>query len=119
MSINVYKNVDKLNNVQLFSAEIYVPDPAPVIAGRGPPDQAGIRDQAVRGGREAGPLLLSMPGLFNPVMRELVEMNYFYETPVLLDDAKLQRVLGTIRRTSYDDGIHANVEAVLKTPVAA
>jgi len=38
---------------------------------------------------------------------------------VLLDDGKLQRVLGTIRKTPYDDGIRANVEAVLKAPVAA
>ena len=27
--------------------------------------------------------------------------------------------LGVVRKTSYDDGIRANVDAVLKTPVAA
>jgi nucleoside-diphosphate-sugar epimerase len=61
--------------------------------------------------REAGPLLLRAMGIVNPLMRELVEMAYLQQTPVLLDDAKLHGVLGTIRKTPYDDGIRATVAA--------
>jgi nucleoside-diphosphate-sugar epimerase len=61
--------------------------------------------------REATPLLLRALGIFNPVMRELVEMSYLHETPVLLDDTKLRGVLGTIRKTPYDEGIRATVAA--------
>jgi nucleoside-diphosphate-sugar epimerase len=61
--------------------------------------------------REAGPLLLRALGLFDPVLRELVEMSYLHQTPVLLDDAKLHAALGTIAKTPYDDGIKATVAA--------
>jgi nucleoside-diphosphate-sugar epimerase len=61
--------------------------------------------------REAGPLLLRALGLFDPTLRELVEMAYLHQTPVLLDDAKLHAVLGAISKTSYDDGIAATVAA--------
>jgi hypothetical protein len=36
---------------------------------------------------------------------------------VLLDDAKLRGVLGTIRKTSYDHGIRATVEAAGLPPL--
>jgi nucleoside-diphosphate-sugar epimerase len=69
--------------------------------------------------REATPLLLRAIGLFNPTMRELVEMAYLHETPVLLDDRKLHRVLGTIAKTPYDAGIAATVAARFSRTVAA
>jgi hypothetical protein len=43
-------------------------------------------------------------------MGELVEMMYLQETPVLLDDAKLSRHLGGLRRTLYDEGLRQTVE---------
>ncbi len=49
--------------------------------------------------------MLRVVGLFNPVMRELVEMQYLQSDPVILDDSKLALVLGPIRKTSYADGI--------------
>src|ERR1035438_6802516 len=39
--------------------------------------------------RAAGAGLLKFLGLFNPTMREVVEMLYLQETPVILDDSKL------------------------------
>jgi nucleoside-diphosphate-sugar epimerase len=54
--------------------------------------------------------LLRVAGLFNPLMRELVEMQYLQSNPVILDDAKLTRVLGAIKKTSYADGIADTVE---------
>jgi nucleoside-diphosphate-sugar epimerase len=68
---------------------------------------------------EAGPLMLRAVGIFDPKMRELVEMAYLHETPVLLDDAKLRGVIGTIHKTSYDDGVRATVEARFGVPAAA
>lgn len=49
--------------------------------------------------------MLRVLGLFNPLMRELVEMMYLQSHPVLLDDTKLARTLGTLKKTSYADGI--------------
>jgi nucleoside-diphosphate-sugar epimerase len=55
--------------------------------------------------RSAGRTMLRVLGWFNPLMRELPEMLYLQETPVLLDDAKLNAKLGQVHKTSYDDGI--------------
>lgn len=49
--------------------------------------------------------MLRLIGLFDPIMRELVEMNYLQSDPVLLDDHALRTLLPGVRVTSYDDGI--------------
>ena len=53
----------------------------------------------------ANKLMLQVLGLFNPLMRELVEMHYLWTTPVILDDTALYQLLGTIHKTDYDQGI--------------
>lgn len=58
-----------------------------------------------------GPALQRFLGVFNPLLREAVEMNYLWTTPVILDDAKLSRVIGPPRKTSYPDGVRAGVRA--------
>jgi nucleoside-diphosphate-sugar epimerase len=55
--------------------------------------------------RVAGKAMLRMLGLFNPLMREMVEMHYLFTHPVLMDDSALQRLLGPIHKTPYSDGI--------------
>lgn len=60
--------------------------------------------------RSAGPWVLRMGGLFNPLLRELVELHYLAETPVILDDSKLQRQLGAIHKTPYAEGIRQTVD---------
>jgi nucleoside-diphosphate-sugar epimerase len=60
--------------------------------------------------RAVGRGLLKVMGWFNPVMRELVEMLYLEETPVILDDSKLLAKLGTVRKTPYDEGIRKTLE---------
>ena len=60
--------------------------------------------------RSAGRGLLKMLGWFDPVLRELVEMLYLQETPVILDDSKLVTRLGGVRKTSYDEGIRRTLE---------
>jgi nucleoside-diphosphate-sugar epimerase len=49
--------------------------------------------------------MLKILGWFNPLMRELPEMLYLQETPVLLDDTKLRAKLGAVHKTPYDEGI--------------
>ena len=57
---------------------------------------------------------LRVMGLFNPLMREMVEMNYLQTSPVILDESALSTLLGTTRRTSYEAGLKASLEAALQ-----
>lgn len=106
---------------------IYLPDVGPVVekltrtpeaygrwwhlAGAGTITQREVARQAYAlAGRApklmvAGKTLLRGLGLFNPLMRELVEMNYLMTEPVVLDDSALIRLIGPIEKTSYEDGI--------------
>ena len=59
----------------------------------------------------AGKTMLRLVGLFQPIMRELVEMNYLLTTPVLLDDNALVGLLGSVRRTGYAEGLRLTLEA--------
>jgi nucleoside-diphosphate-sugar epimerase len=60
--------------------------------------------------RAAGRGLLKLLGYFNPNVREVVEMLYLQETPVILDDSKLTSRLGAIHKTSYDEGIQKTLD---------
>jgi len=61
--------------------------------------------------RVAGKWTLRVLGLFNPLLRELVEMNYLLTTPVLMDDRALTRLLGDIRKTLYETGLKLTLDA--------
>ncbi|HVU44742.1 MAG TPA: NAD-dependent epimerase/dehydratase family protein [Terracidiphilus sp.] len=61
----------------------------------------------------AGKTTLRLMGLFNPLMREMVEMHYLQTDPVLLDDSRLIKLLGRVQRTSYEDGIRRTLDALL------
>ncbi len=60
----------------------------------------------------AGKTTLRLMGLFSPLMREMVEMHYLLTTPVLMEDSRLVKLLGSVQRTSYDDGIRLTLEAL-------
>lgn len=53
----------------------------------------------------AGKTMLRLAGLFDPLMRELVEMHYLMTTPVIFDGSALERAIGAIAKTPYADGI--------------
>jgi nucleoside-diphosphate-sugar epimerase len=59
--------------------------------------------------RTVGAGMLKFLGWFNPTMREVVEMLYLQETPVILDDRKLLAKL-PVHKTPYDDGIRQTLE---------
>jgi nucleoside-diphosphate-sugar epimerase len=61
--------------------------------------------------RVAGKNMLRLLGLFNFLMREMVEMHYLWTTPVLLDDSALHGLLGSIPKTSYEEGLRLSIEA--------
>ncbi|OAJ54512.1 NAD-dependent epimerase/dehydratase family protein [Paraburkholderia ginsengiterrae] len=112
---------------------IYLPDAGPVVekltrtpeaygrwwhlAGAGTITQREVARQAYAlAGREpslmvAGKTLLRLLGLFNPMMRELVEMNYLMTEPVVLDDSALTKLIGPIARTPYEEGIRRSFDA--------
>lgn len=59
--------------------------------------------------RAVGAGMLKLLGIFNPTMREVVEMLYLQETPVILDDSKLLAKF-PVKKTSYDEGIQKTLE---------
>jgi nucleoside-diphosphate-sugar epimerase len=63
----------------------------------------------------AGKTTLRLMGLFNPLMREMVEMNYLQTSPLVLDDSDLRGLLGDIQKTPYDDGIRQCVETARRS----
>lgn len=66
--------------------------------------------------RVAGRTLLKVMGWFSPLMRELPEMLYLQETPVILDDSKLAAKFPTLHKTPYDEGIAKTFEWMKGSP---
>ncbi|RFU47885.1 NAD-dependent epimerase/dehydratase family protein [Paraburkholderia sp. DHOC27] len=112
---------------------VFVPDVGPVVekltrtpeaygrwlhlAGVGTITQREIAKQAYAlAGREptlmvAGKTMLRMLGLFNPIIRETVEMNYLMTEPLVLDDSALRALIGPVHKTPYEEGIRLSFEA--------
>jgi nucleoside-diphosphate-sugar epimerase len=55
--------------------------------------------------------MIQLMGIANPFMREVVEMTYLFERPLVLDDAKLHAVLPHVQKTSYADGVRLAIAA--------
>jgi nucleoside-diphosphate-sugar epimerase len=62
--------------------------------------------------RVAGKFMLRVLGLFNPLLREVVEMHYLWTTPVKLDDTRLRQLLPNLHKTPYAEGIRATIDAM-------
>lgn len=56
--------------------------------------------------------MLRLLGLFQPFMRELVEMHYLLTNPVLMDDSALRGLLGPVHKTPYAEGIRQTLAAL-------
>ena len=54
---------------------------------------------------------LQLLGLFNPLLREVAEMNYLQTQPLFLDDTGLTNLLGPLEKTTYPDGVRASLAA--------
>jgi hypothetical protein len=55
--------------------------------------------------------MLRVLGLFNPFLREVVEMHYLWTT-VKLDDTRLRQLLPNLHKTPYPEGIRATMDAM-------
>ena len=64
--------------------------------------------------RVVGKTMLRLIGLFNPFMREMVEMNYLMTDPLIMDDSALQELIGPLRKTPYAEGIRQTLAAVAR-----
>jgi len=60
----------------------------------------------------AGKAMLRIFGLFNPMVRELVEMHYLQTSPVILDDTRLRNMLGDLPKTPYKQGIQETLASI-------
>ncbi|MGI8959649.1 MAG: NAD-dependent epimerase/dehydratase family protein [Bryobacteraceae bacterium] len=118
---------------------VFVPDVGPVVialaekseaygrawnlAGAGTVTQRDLAERVFRMAgakprlRIAGKNTLRLLGLFNPIMRELVEMNYLLTTPVLMDDSVLHHLLGAVRKTPYDEGLRLSLDAMRRNTI--
>ncbi|MBU9710218.1 NAD-dependent epimerase/dehydratase family protein [Evansella tamaricis] len=54
--------------------------------------------------------MIQFIGLFSPFMRELVEMMYLTETPVLLSGEKYKTEIGPLPRTPYKQGLQETIK---------
>jgi nucleoside-diphosphate-sugar epimerase len=112
---------------------VYVPDVGPVVvkllatpaafghvwhlAGAGVTSQKALVDEIGRQighplkVRAAGKWMVRAIGWFNPLMRELAEMNYLLTEPVILDDSALQKLIGPVAKTPYAEGVRRTLEA--------
>lgn len=121
------KTADMIGPIDTPHEFVYVPDVGPValalaakpeargrwwnLAGAGTTSQKQMAEMAfaITGKkpklRVVGKTMLRVMGIFVPFMRELVEMSYLQTTPVLMDDSALTKLLGGIKKTSYDDGV--------------
>jgi nucleoside-diphosphate-sugar epimerase len=61
--------------------------------------------------RAAGLGMLRVIGLFQPIMRELVEMNYLLTDPFIMDDTALRVLLGNAKTTPLEEGLRQSLEA--------
>ncbi|MEI7024253.1 SDR family NAD(P)-dependent oxidoreductase [Paenibacillus sp. y28] len=91
----------------------HIPGPA-LISGR---DLVRIAQQA-SGKRKAviplGKISLSLFGLFNPVMKEVVEMLYLTEEPFVLSGEKYEQAFGPIRWTPHEQAIAATIRSLME-----
>jgi nucleoside-diphosphate-sugar epimerase len=63
--------------------------------------------------RTVWPLTMRLVGLVNPVVGEMREMVYQYDSPYIFDSSKYAKAFG-FAGTPYAEGIHATAEAVKK-----
>ncbi|HTS25414.1 MAG TPA: NAD(P)H-binding protein [Bryobacteraceae bacterium] len=115
---------------------VYIPDTGPVIVDLascaecygeawnfGGPNEINTLDFITRVYRAAGGSpkyramgrgVLRVMGWFSPLYKELPEMLYLQEMPVILDDSKLRAKFPGVRKTPYDEGIAKTLDWMRK-----
>ncbi|MEJ8547228.1 SDR family NAD(P)-dependent oxidoreductase [Brevibacillus borstelensis] len=120
-----------IGNMRVPREFVYLPDAAFMIAELAARDEAYEQNWNIPGaglisGKEivriarqasgsAKPVIplgragLSVLGMFAPVMKEVVEMLYLTEEPLVLSGEKYERLIGPIRATAFEQGIAKTV----------
>ncbi|MFK7691702.1 NAD-dependent epimerase/dehydratase family protein [Paenibacillus sp. HJGM_3] len=128
-----------IGNMTVPREYVYLPDAAYMIAELADRDDAygqnwhipgaGVISgkEIVRIAREAshtskpviplGRVGLSLLGMAVPVMKEVVEMLYLTEEPLVLSGNKYESMIGPMRATSFEEGIKETVRAVRRKMV--
>ncbi len=58
--------------------------------------------------------MISFLGFFSPLMKEMVEMMYLNESPIILSGEKYEKEIGPIPRTPYQQGIQETISWIKK-----
>lgn len=58
-----------------------------------------------KGFRSISKTIIKLMGVINPFMKEMVEMMYLYEQPIILNGRKYEEQIGPLPKTSYEHGI--------------
>ncbi|ULO10166.1 NAD-dependent epimerase/dehydratase family protein [Paenibacillus sp. 19GGS1-52] len=124
-----------VGNMKVAREYVYLPDAAVMIVELASRDEAygqnwNIPGGGILSGREIvhiaqqasgksklvlpmGKMGLSLLGLFLPVMKEVVEMLYLTEEPLVLSGKKYERLVGPIPATSFEQGITETIQAIM------
>ncbi len=84
------------------------------LGGSGVTTQLELMRMAVDGSPRhmaAGKTMLRLMGLFDPFLKELVEMHYLMTDPLIVDDSALQQLLGGVTKTPYSEGVKQSLAA--------
>ncbi|MBM7648865.1 nucleoside-diphosphate-sugar epimerase [Bacillus ectoiniformans] len=65
--------------------------------------------------RPVSKTMIRLIGLFSPFMKEMVEMMYLTETPVILSGEKYEKEIGPLHQTSYQEGLRETLAWMNKT----
>ncbi|WP_141430375.1 SDR family NAD(P)-dependent oxidoreductase [Bacillus sp. 03113] len=125
-----------IGNMTIPREYVYLPDAADMIVELASLDEAygqnwNIPGSGVISGRElvqlaqkargiSKPVIplrkasLTFIGMFDPIIREIVEMLYLTEEPVVLDGSKYERLVGPIPATPYEKGIEDTIQALVE-----
>jgi nucleoside-diphosphate-sugar epimerase len=103
--------VELASRNEAYGQNWHIPGPG-VIAGRELVRIAQLASGTVKPVIPLGRWGLSLLGLFVPVMKEVVEMLYLTEEPFVLSGDKIERLIGPIPATPFEEGIRATIQAL-------
>src|SRR5262245_43954785 len=128
LAVRQNRKAKLIGPVDLPHEFVFVPDVGPVVAklldtpaafgrawnlgGAGATTQLELARMAFGGTPRymaAGKMMLRLLGLFDPVLREFVEMHYLLTDPLIVDDSALQQLLGGVAKTPYSEGVRRSL----------
>jgi nucleoside-diphosphate-sugar epimerase len=130
LAVRQNRKAKMIGPVDLPHEFVFVPDVGPVVArlldtpaafgqawnlgGAGATTQLELARMAFGGPPRymaAGKMTLRLLGLFDPFLREFVEMHYLLTDPLIVDDSALQQLLGGVKKTPYSEGVRQSLAA--------